>query len=1042
MKISRNEVSDLLRWAALVLAAGLVLVTPFPTGSQAEHVKWIVFIFALLLGAMAVVHSGLAPRTAMRDPVQGTLWRRMLALARRIDPVLASASLLCLWFLVQLIPLPAGLVGLVSPERLRIAEAVSSATGERVGPWLPLSVCLKCTRDEFLFLAACLSVFFASSRLLRRDGPLHVLMAATAAAGGGMALLGFWRLHTGTGVRLFSTYTSANRLAGLLAIAAASGLGLYLMGRSRARGPALIANAADADGTSRREGRPGASTPRPWAAVIDAILRVKDLWLSLAALSALALVLTLSRLGIASAIVGALLALAVFTRRRAFLAGLVGVLVLIAVGALLAADPVLERYSLLFEKGATGSGRLPCWRMALPLAADFPATGSGGGTFRHAFALYQEPSLGGWWKFAHNDYLNILTDCGVVGLAAAVGAAGLLVRRILTLRTSGDATTRAVGFAAFLALSVLLVHSIGDYPLRQPANAIALAVLVGIAYGRARKRAERRRDVSPAPGITDERSPSISTAPAWRMWVHVALALVLVLAFVPLLVRLHLSAARRARAEAIVPERDETPSREDLERKARLLERSADLDAWDAEARYEAARSLSALAWGRFEGATGPLPEDEGLPKLLRAARLLREARSASPLDPRAHYLAAFMEYSSGRVGSADGLMSLASRFGPAWPDVAFNSGKYFLLRWAGVGRAKGEFGLHRWRRGLDEEQDELFARLSRGMALAARSPSLRRAVIGMLLDHGLSSREMDDVLDPDADINLDLATALARRGLYARACDRFARALADEGFVPAARTHVAYGASLFNAGETARALDQFALALAASGDGGGTGGSFGKVARAVAGLRIPSENAPDLVAFWGRMREKYPGEAEATRGLALAELAGGDGEAAFGRLLEYAKATRSAEGWAELARVGRDLGRYEIAATFAARAVELDPRRVPHLLLDAGILAKLNDSDGERVALRSVLALEPAHAGAARRLARLETAAAKYEAAAGLWRTFLASGGDAATAHEGLADVHLALLDKESAREELVKALEARPGDKRLRARLEALSK
>ena len=137
MKISRNEVSGVLRWAALALAAGLVLVTPFPTGSQAEHVRWIVSVVAFLLGAMAVVHSGLAPRAAMRDPVRGTLWRRMLKRAGRIDPVLASASFLCMWLLLQLVPLPVGLVGLVSPERVRIAEAVSSATGERVGAWLP-----------------------------------------------------------------------------------------------------------------------------------------------------------------------------------------------------------------------------------------------------------------------------------------------------------------------------------------------------------------------------------------------------------------------------------------------------------------------------------------------------------------------------------------------------------------------------------------------------------------------------------------------------------------------------------------------------------------------------------------------------------------------------------------------------------------------------------------------------------------------------------------------------------------------------------------
>ena len=54
--------------------------------------------------------------------------------------------------------------------------------------------------------------------------------------------------------------------------------------------------------------------------------------------------------------------------------------------------------------------------------------------------------------------------------------------------------------------------------------------------------------------------------------------------------------------------------------------------------------------------------------------------------------------------------------------------------------------------------------------------------------------------------------------------------------------------------------------------------------------------------------------------------------------------------------------------------------------------------------------------------------------------RDFLGSGGDRAVGHEALADIYSSLMDYEAAAEELRKALEARPGDARLKRKLESL--
>ena len=47
---------------------------------------------------------------------------------------------------------------------------------------------------------------------------------------------------------------------------------------------------------------------------------------------------------------------------------------------------------------------------------------------------------------------------------------------------------------------------------------------------------------------------------------------------------------------------------------------------------------------------------------------------------------------------------------------------------------------------------------------------------------------------------------------------------------------------------------------------------------------------------------------------------------------------------------------------------------------------------------------------------------------------------GDAAAAHEALADIYIGLLDRDRAAEELEATLRARPGDERLRKKLEGV--
>jgi len=138
------------------------------------------------------------------------------------------------------------------------------------------------------------------------------------------------------------------------------------------------------------------------------------------------------------------------------------------------------------------------------IVADFPLFGTGLGSWLHAFQLYQAPPVeGGIWQHAHNDYLELTAETGVLGVALA-GWFALLV--VAAARGRGEAARphgaqhqhdRPSGFetadwrAAFAnptwlrfgvagGIAAILVHSLVDFSLRLPANLLLLGVLAGM----------------------------------------------------------------------------------------------------------------------------------------------------------------------------------------------------------------------------------------------------------------------------------------------------------------------------------------------------------------------------------------------------------------------------------------------------------------------------------------------------------------------------------------------------------------------------------
>lgn len=113
------------------------------------------------------------------------------------------------------------------------------------------------------------------------------------------------------------------------------------------------------------------------------------------------------------------------------------------------------------------------------IRAYFPV-GAGLGSFQQVYQLFEPPSTvsGALVNHAHNDWLELALELGLPGLALACAFVGWLVFALT--RCGGQSGSEArLARAALVAVTLLVLHSLWDYPLRT----IALSTLLGLCIG-------------------------------------------------------------------------------------------------------------------------------------------------------------------------------------------------------------------------------------------------------------------------------------------------------------------------------------------------------------------------------------------------------------------------------------------------------------------------------------------------------------------------------------------------------------------------------
>ncbi len=133
--------------------------------------------------------------------------------------------------------------------------------------------------------------------------------------------------------------------------------------------------------------------------------------------------------------------------------------------------------------------RVALWADALQLWRAAPLLGSGLGTFGVAFPRYRTIQGPRAFSHAESDWIQLLTDTGVLGLAMAllaVVALGIALRR--SYRTTQSRWAKALTLAGLVALAGTVVQAMGNFSLPVMSNLIYVALVVALAFQAARER--------------------------------------------------------------------------------------------------------------------------------------------------------------------------------------------------------------------------------------------------------------------------------------------------------------------------------------------------------------------------------------------------------------------------------------------------------------------------------------------------------------------------------------------------------------------------
>ncbi len=390
-------------------------------------------------------------------------------------PGIIPLVLLLLWMLFQLVPLPPSLLVHLSPGSFEVYRPVYEALDSQ--RWLPLTVNQKATLHETIRIASYVLMYIitiqllTSGKYLRRTVEVVVGLTIIIAF---FAIIQrytspehiYWFRSVPGGGTPFGPWVYRSQYSGFMAMVLPLIIGLFLYFKPRIEEEeplqARIVTMLTAHGSNLR------------------------IFLSFGVvLVLLSILLSLSRGGILVTLLSILVFFYLLSKKSSL--QFWPVLVIVSGSVVLffitfGSEEISWKFSNTFtEEGEWNLSRLATWTDTLEIIKDFWLTGTGFGTFVDIFPVYKTIPSNSVYDHAHNDYLELLTDGGVIGFILVVWFIVVVLKGgWQKIRRRRDNFSILIGIAALVGICSMLFYSFTDFNMKNGADGLYFFFLCGL----------------------------------------------------------------------------------------------------------------------------------------------------------------------------------------------------------------------------------------------------------------------------------------------------------------------------------------------------------------------------------------------------------------------------------------------------------------------------------------------------------------------------------------------------------------------------------
>lgn len=439
-----------------ILLFALIALTALAFGGVYVWTQQLALAFCAAMTALTVVRQ-----LVLRQPLLRSSWSFL--------PIGAFVLL----FLFQLIPLPERAQKFLSPQITTLREQLLGA------PFVlsnhGLSSYPAAARESIRVIAIAITCFLIAVHLYRESYRIRRFLIFLTIFGGLVAALAlaqtltgakeiYWTVPTPRAIANSGPFVHYSHYSQFMNLCVGGALGLLL----------LIAH--------ENSGDSGNAVPM-WRRLRAPHMRW--FWIASVAivLGAVTIALSLSRAG-TLAFIASLMSVAVAmgcnrrTRDKATLVGAIG-LVFLAALLYLGLDKVFNRITTVAdaENFEIRSGIL---RDSVRASTQFPLFGTGLGTFRYVFPMYDRSVNTLATTHAENEYAEVTFEMGYIGLSIVFAFCAFVVAAYVKCIRHTEPSIRIIAFGLGFGLSAVAIQSFFDFGQHLPANACLSSVFCGL----------------------------------------------------------------------------------------------------------------------------------------------------------------------------------------------------------------------------------------------------------------------------------------------------------------------------------------------------------------------------------------------------------------------------------------------------------------------------------------------------------------------------------------------------------------------------------